>query len=163
MATNISSLDRAVQTAVLWLNDIQTELGWENREAVYKTAKAVLQTIRDRLPYTELFHFSSNLPMVFKGMLFDGYDPQEANKAKMKTVQDFYDQIQIHYDPTESDIISGQQAAFGVINVLFNRIGEGEMRKVADNMPLKIKPLFEHRVIPYTEEALTEISSPASS
>jgi hypothetical protein len=49
------------------------------------------------------------------------------------------------------------------MNVLFNRIGEGEMRKVADNMPLKLKPLFEHRVIPYTEDALTEISSAASS
>jgi hypothetical protein len=78
-------------------------------------------------------------------------------------VQEFYEQIQIHYGPADIDVISGQQAAFGVINVLFNRIGEGEMRKIADNMPLKLKPLFEHRVIPYTEEALTEISSPASS
>jgi uncharacterized protein (DUF2267 family) len=163
LATNITSLDRAVQNAVLWLNDIQAELGWEDRDVIYKATKAVLQTIRDRLPYEELFHLSSNLPMVFKGMLFDGYDTAESKKEKVKTVTDFYEQIQTHYDPTDRDIISGQQATFGVINVLFNRIGEGEMRKVADNMPLKLKPLFEHRVIPYTEDALTEISSAASS
>jgi uncharacterized protein (DUF2267 family) len=55
VSTNISSLDRAVQNAVLWLNDIQTELQWEDKEVVYKATKAVLQAIRDRLPYEELF------------------------------------------------------------------------------------------------------------
>jgi uncharacterized protein (DUF2267 family) len=156
LATNISSLDRAVQNAVLWLNDIQTELGWENREIVYKATKAVLQTIRDRLPVSELFHFSTNLPIVLKGMLFEGYDPSEAKKEKIKTIQEFYDRIQTHYDPLQRDIVSGHQAAFGVINVLFNRIGEGEMRKVADNMPLKLKPLFKQRSKPFSMQAAVD-------
>ncbi len=143
LATNISSLDRAVQNAVLWLNDVQDELHWADREVVYKATKAVLQTIRDRLPPGELFHFSSNLPMVFKGMLFDSYDPEQ-NK-EIKTVEDFYTQVQCHYDAQQRAIISGQEATFGVINTLFNKIGEGEMKKVVDTMPLKLKPLFQQR------------------
>ncbi len=140
MATNISSLDRAIQNAVLWLNDVQNELQWEDREVVYKATKAVLQTIRDRLPPGELFHFSANLPMVFKGMLFDSYD-HEQNK-EIKTVEDFFIQVQCHYDSQMRDIIGAQEATCGVINTLFKRIGEGEMKKVADAMPLKLKSLF---------------------
>jgi uncharacterized protein (DUF2267 family) len=153
VATNILSLDRAVQNSVLWLNDFQKELGWEDRETVYLATRAVLQTIRDRLPIVELFHFSTNLPMVLKGMLFEGYDPSENKKEKIRTLQKFYERIQTHYDPSQRDIISGQQAAFGVINVLFKRIGEGEMHKVADNMPLKLKPLFKQRSEPFSLQA----------
>jgi uncharacterized protein (DUF2267 family) len=152
LSVGISSLDRAVQIAILWLNDIQAELQWEDREVVYKTAKAVLQTIRDRLPYEELFHFSTNLPIVFKGMLFDGYNPTESAKYKAKTLQEFYELIQLHYDPTRQNIIGAQEATFAVINTLFNKIGEGEMKKVADTMPQKLKPLFQHRSKPFSTE-----------
>jgi hypothetical protein len=37
--------------------------------------------------------------------------------------------------------------------VLFNRIGEGEMKKVADNMPLKLKPLFRQRNKPFSMQS----------
>jgi uncharacterized protein (DUF2267 family) len=155
VSTNISSLDRAVQNAVLWLNDIQTELQWEDKEVVYKATKAVLQAIRDRLPYEELFHFSANLPIILKGMLFEGYNPPESKKEKIKTLQEFYEQIQNYYDPRRRDLISASEAAGGVINTLFNRIGEGEMNKVADTMPRHLKPLFQqHTNKPFSAEIL---------
>ncbi len=157
LSVGISSLDRAFQIAILWLNDIQAELQWEDKEVVYKAAKAVLQTIRDRLPYEELFHFSTNLPMVFKGMLFDGYNPTESAKCKAKTLQEFYELIQLHYEPTRQDIIGAQEATFGVINTLFNRIGAGEMKKVADTMPQKLKPLFQPRSKPFSTETISQI------
>jgi uncharacterized protein (DUF2267 family) len=77
LSTNIQSIDRAVQIAVLWLNDIQNELEWEDKGTVYKATKAVLQTIRDRLTLEEMFHFSANLPTILKGMFFEGYNPPE--------------------------------------------------------------------------------------
>lgn len=154
LATNITSLDRAVQNAVLWLNDIQAEVKWDDREMVYKATKAVLQAIRDLLPPEELFHFSANLPIVLKGMLFEGYNPPENKTRKAKTLREFYSQIQNHYDPLQRDIISAQQATFGVVNVLFNRIGEGEMKKVAGNMPLQLKPLFGQRNKPLSMQAI---------
>jgi uncharacterized protein (DUF2267 family) len=156
LATNISSLDRAVQNAVLWLNDIQDETQWEDREIVYKATKAVLQTIRDRLPPGELFHFSANLPIIFKGILFDSYDPDQ--NLELKTEEEFYKQVQNHYDAQMRDIISAQEATRGVINTLIKRIGEGEMNKVADTMPLKLKPLFQHRNRPYSIETASVTS-----
>ncbi len=144
MSTNILSLDRAIQSAILWLNDVQQELEWDNRDMVYKATKAVLQTIRDRLPIEELVHFLANLPMVMKGMLMDGYD-YKGKPLKIKTIEEFYDAIQLNYDSQRRDTVSPDEAARGVINMLYKKVGEGEMRKVADNMPIKIRPLFQLR------------------
>jgi uncharacterized protein (DUF2267 family) len=156
VSTNILSLDRAVQNTVLWLNDIQAELHWEDRDMVYKATKAVLQTIRDRLPYEELFHFSANLPMIMKGMLIDSYDPIKDKKEKIKTEEEFYDHVQNYYDSQRRDIISAKEATSGVINTFFNRVGEGEMQKVADTMPLKLKPLFRQRSKPFSMKPISD-------
>ena len=36
-----------------WLRDIRKELGWESDQRAYQALRAVLQTIRDRLPAIE--------------------------------------------------------------------------------------------------------------
>jgi uncharacterized protein (DUF2267 family) len=123
---------------------------------VYKATKAVLQTIRDRLPCEELFHFSANLPMIMKGMLIDSYDPIKDKKEKIKTEEEFYDHVQDYYDSQRRDIISAKEATSGVINTLFNRIGEGEMQKVADTMPLKLKPLFRQKSKPFSMKPISD-------
>lgn len=155
MSTNILSLDRAVQNTILWLNEIQTQLQWEDRDTVYKATKAVLQSIRDLLPYEELFHFSANLPMVMKGMMFDGFNPIENKKEKVRTEVEFYNQVQTYYDSQRRDLISGKDATIGVVNTLIDRVGEGEMKKVADNMPLKLKPLFRQRTEEFSMETVS--------
>lgn len=156
MATNITVLDRAIQNAVLWLNEIQNELQWEDREIVYKGTKAVLQTIRDRLPYEELFHFSANLPMIMKGMMMEDFNPVLNRKERIKSVEEFYESIQEYYDHQKRDIISGKKIASGVIRALFNRIGKGEMQKVADNMPLNLKVLFQREYESVPLEAINQ-------
>ena len=135
------SLDRAVQTTVLWLNDIQEQLGWDNKDNVYKATKAVLQTIRDRISFEEVVHLSANLPMIMKGMMMDGYDM--ANKPlKIRMLEEFYEQIQQNYDGQRRDIVNASQAAKVVIRVLRDRMGGGEMAKICSAMPKEIRQLF---------------------
>ncbi len=142
MSTNILPLDRAVQNTVLWLNDIQDELGWDNRETVYKATKAVLQATRDRLSIEELVHFSANLPLVFKGMLLDGYDYKD-KPTRMHSVEEFDEYVQQYYDSTRRDILNSEDATKAVVRVLNRRMGGGEMQKVAANIPEKIRRLFQ--------------------
>ena len=154
MSTNILSLDRAIQNAIQWLNDIQNELGWDNRDSVYKATKAVLQTIRDRLPVEEVVHLTANLPLVMKGMLMDGYDLKD-KPVKMRSVEEFYEYIQQYYDWQRRETIETEKVARAVITVLNRRMRGGEMRKVAANLPEKIKRLFE--------ESGVEVAKPETS
>lgn len=142
LSTNILSLDRSIQIAVQWIVDVQTELEWDSRDETYKATKAVLHAIRDRLPIEEVLHLSSNLPVVLKGMILDGYDLKD-KPLRIKSPEEFYDYVQQNYDPKNRDIIDAEAVTNAVIAVLNRRIGSGEMQKVAGNMPEKIKRLFE--------------------
>lgn len=152
MSTNILSLDRAIQTTIIWLNDIQEELDWDNRDNVYKATKAVLQTIRDRLAFEEVVHFSSNLPLVMKGMMMDGYDIKD-KPLTMRSLDEFFEMVQQNYDGQRRDIVNAGQASRAVIKVLKNKMG-GEVLKASASMPGAIKRLFEN-----PDEAV--ISTPA--
>ncbi len=154
VSTNILSLDRAIQNTIQWLNDIQTELGVDNRDKAYKATKAVLQTIRDRLPVEEVMHLTANLPLVMKGMLMDGYDLKE-KPLRIRSVEEFYEYIQQYYDWQRRETIEAEKATRAVIAVLNRRMGGGEMQKVAANMPEKIRRLFE--------DAGVEIAQPETS
>jgi uncharacterized protein (DUF2267 family) len=142
VSTNILSLDRAISNAVQWIDDIQDELGWESRDDVYHATKAVLQSIRDRLPIEEVIHLSANLPLIMKGMMMDGYDLKN-RPERIRDVEGFLEYVQANYDASTRDIISSEDATIAVIKVLNTRMGGGEMRKVAATMPEKIRRLFK--------------------
>ncbi len=142
MSTNILALDRAISNTIQWIDDIQDELGWESRDNVYKASKAVLQSIRDRLPIEEVMHFSANLPLIMKGMMMDGYDLKN-KPERIRGLEEFLEYVQANYDSTMRDIISPEDATIAVVSVLNRRMGGGEMCKVAANMPEKVKRLFE--------------------
>ena len=141
LSTKFSSLDRAVENVVLWLSDIQKELGWDNADNVYSATKAVLQTMRDRLPVEEVIHLTANLPLVMKGMLMDGYDLTE-KPAGIWTQDLFFELVEEYYNPFKRNVIHPEDAVCAVIRVLNRRMGGGEMCKVAATMPLEIKELF---------------------
>jgi uncharacterized protein (DUF2267 family) len=142
LSTNIASLDRAVENVILWLSDIQKELGWDSRENVYAATKAVLQAIRDRLPIQEVVHLSANLPLVMKGMLMDGYDLTE-KPARLWTQDLFFELIEEYYNPYKRNAIHPEDAVQAVVRVLNRKMSGGEMCKVAATMPLEIKDLFK--------------------
>ncbi len=147
MSTNITSLDRAIQNTILWLKDAQDELMWEDKEKVYRSTKAVLQAVRDRLPIEEIAHLLANLPMVMKGMMMDGYDYTQ-KPIRMRTVDEFYSCVQDYYDSQRRDVIDVAAATRAVVTMLKRRVGEGEMNKIVASMPLELKPVFQVELPP---------------
>ncbi|MGD6850705.1 MAG: DUF2267 domain-containing protein [Candidatus Bathyarchaeia archaeon] len=141
MSTNIVALDRAVSNALEIIDQIQDELGWESRDKTYQATKAVLQSIRDRLPTEEVVHFSANLPLIFKGMLMDGYSLKD-KPLRIRDLEGFLEYIQANYDASMRDLINPEDAFVTVVGILNRRMGGGEMCKVAANMPEAIRRLF---------------------
>jgi uncharacterized protein (DUF2267 family) len=144
MTTGIRSLDSSLQTTMEWLSEIQEELEWPDKEKVYKATKAVLQAIRDRSPFEETLHFTAELPLVMKGMMFDGYS-LSGKPVKIRNIAEFFDYVQERYGSGQGNVINADEACRGVINVIADKVGEGEMKKLVANMPEDIRPLFQYR------------------
>ncbi len=70
--TGLESFDTTVQKTNIWLKDIMQEEGWEDRHKAYLVLRSVLHAVRDMLTIDEAAHLGSQLPMLLRGVYYDG-------------------------------------------------------------------------------------------
>jgi len=138
-STKVSSLDRSIQSSIEWLNDIKEELKWKDDERVYAATKVTLQTLRDRMIVDETFELAAQMPLLLKGIFFDGYDPS-GKPLTIRSREELFNEIQDRFDKAEG--LSGEVITRAVLKVLYRRVGEGEMDDIKDSMPTDIQGLF---------------------
>lgn len=138
--SGFSSLDKSTQKTKEWLHDVQDELGWEDENDVYVAFKAVIQTLRDRLPVDEAIELGDELPMVMKGIYYDGYSPRR-KPEKIKNQTQFFQKVQEKSPRRE---IKTEEATKGVFSTLQKKLGGGgEINKVKHNLPKDLQKLWE--------------------
>ncbi|QOC92408.1 DUF2267 domain-containing protein [Micromonospora craniellae] len=72
-----SAVESSMDKTILILKDIEQTYGWpkEQRNQSYAALRTVLHLLRDRMPVEESVEFSVQLPMVVRGIYFDGWQP----------------------------------------------------------------------------------------
>jgi len=73
MATGINTFDEAIQATVDWVDDLQTRLGWHDRNMTYEAMKATLHGLRDALPADEAVFLGGCLPLLLRGVYYEGW------------------------------------------------------------------------------------------
>ena len=72
---HLDVLDRSVEKANIWINDVATELGTTDRHEAYRALRAFLHVLRDRLPVAETAQLSSQLPLLVRGVFYENWRP----------------------------------------------------------------------------------------
>ena len=120
-----------------WIARIAETEHMEKQEA-WKALRAVLQTVRDRLPVDIAVHFGAQLPMLIRGLYYEGWQPARA-PIKL-TLREFLDAIQKKivaervFDPVD--------VTRDILNVVANHVGGREMDKVKQSFPTDMQNLF---------------------
>ena len=73
--TGLDVFDTTVQKTNVWLKDIMQELGWEDRHKAYMGLRTTLHALRDRLTPEEAAQFGAQLPMLIRGLYYEGWTP----------------------------------------------------------------------------------------
>jgi uncharacterized protein (DUF2267 family) len=75
--TGYDSFDATMDKTNRLLHDIEQEFGWPRtrRNQSYAALRAVLHALRDRLPVDESAQLAAQLPMLVRGIYYDGWDP----------------------------------------------------------------------------------------
>lgn len=135
----VEAFAKTFQKSQIWVDELRDMLGFETAQQAYHALRAVLHALRDRLPLEEIAQLSAQLPMLIRGMFYEGFDPSE-RPLRLKTPDDFYDRVAEHYrgDPFV-DIPAIVDAVF---DLLRERVSDGEICDVALNMPDAMKPLW---------------------
>lgn len=126
--TGITTLDHAPQVVAEWLNLLQTDLGWPDRGRAYLLLRETLHAIRDFLTVDEAADLSAQLPLLIRGIFFDGWVPVKT-PAKPRTVDDFLDRVVKPF--SEDPLVEPDVAVAAVFSLLRRQISPGEFRQVA--------------------------------
>jgi uncharacterized protein (DUF2267 family) len=118
------------------LNEIEEELGWpkERRNQSYAALRAVLHTLRDRLTVEESAQFAAQLPMLMRGIYFDGWDPSRVPQKMSK--DEFLHRVR-HGFPY--DVKGGTEVVVHtVVRVLRQHVSEGEWDDIRASLPKEL-------------------------
>lgn len=138
-ATGLKVFDSTIQTTNIWLDDIMKDLDWSERHRAYHALRAVLHTLRDRLSVDEAAQLSAQLPLLVRGVFFEGWHP--AHKPVKERHQD---QFVAHVSEsfaldTEAD---PEQIVRSVLKVLSKHIDVGEIDSLKRVLPPEVKELL---------------------
>ncbi len=135
----LETLDHSVQIAHEWINELDDELGWNDRHRSYRLLRAVLQVLRDCLPVAEVAHFSAQLPIVLRGIFFEHWQPA-SERPRHWDIDHFFASIDAFFrqDPIENV----DEAVAKAFRVIGNRVSSGEVAHIAGCLPQEIRALW---------------------
>jgi uncharacterized protein (DUF2267 family) len=141
---SVEAFDSTIQKTNEWLRDIANELGIDNRRHAYLALRGTLHAVRDFLPLEESAQFSAQLPMLVRGLYFEGWDPSDT-PTKDRSREHFLGRVETALERAlwnEDYPIDADQAARAVLRVLSDRVSGGEMDQVRRVMPERIRDLW---------------------
>ena len=71
--TGLSTFDETVQLSNEWLNELMRAVDWDDKYRAYRLLRATLHALRDRLTAHEAVQFGAQLPMLIRGLYYDGW------------------------------------------------------------------------------------------
>lgn len=141
-ALGLKIIDESVQQANIWFNEVDYRAGWANKQRSYRLLRAVLHALRDHLSPDEAAQLSAQLPVLIRGIYYEGYDPSKTPVTE-RSLEGFLARVQKAFAP---DPLEDAQAAIGaVLDVLDARISGGEMDHVRATFTKEMRALFAER------------------
>jgi uncharacterized protein (DUF2267 family) len=132
-------IDRNVETTHLWLKQVAVELGEEDRQYAYRVLRAVLHTLRDRLPVEVAAKLAAQLPTLIRGIYYEDWVPSRTPLA-IHNVEEFLDHVVVEGrlgGETEASLAVG-----AVARVLREHVSPGEIDEVLAVLPEKLRVLI---------------------
>jgi uncharacterized protein (DUF2267 family) len=131
--TGFSSFDATIEKTNHILRDIEQAYGWpkERRNQSYGALRTVLHALRDRLTVDVSAQLAAQLPMLVRGIYYDGWDPS-AVPIKMDR-EAFLARIRLEFPYSIEGGIG--HLVDTVLQILRQHITQGEWDHVKSTLP----------------------------
>lgn len=139
MTNGHPTFDHTVQQANRWLKATDERLHLNNRHQAYSALRATLHALRDRLPPEAAVHFSAQLPMVIRGLFFEGWR-MSGKPTDEHTLDAFCEHVAREFPAGFP--MDAATAARGVFEIVFQELDPGEVAKVIEQLPVPLRSLW---------------------
>lgn len=149
-ATGLAVFDKTLQKSNIWLNEISDEIG-PDKQLAYQALKAVLHAVRDRLLADEAVDLAAQMPILIRGVYFDGWNPTGSPNRK-RTKKDFLDRVSSEL--IDARPVDPEDACRAVFMTLSRHITEGELDQVKKALPKPVREIW-----PDVEDVLSDAAT----
>jgi uncharacterized protein (DUF2267 family) len=122
-----------------WLKEIARGLGTADLHAAYTALRATLHAIRDHLNVDEAAQLSAQLPLLVRGIFFEGWNPL-LHPRRPNNSDAFFETFWRHSG--NGEVLSDPESATRIVlKVLRRHVSPGEMDQVMAQLPAAIREL----------------------
>ena len=111
-------------------------LGTYNRHHAYSTLRAVLHVLRDRIGPDNAAHLGAQLPMLIRGLYYEGWHPS-GKPTKERHEGQFL--ARVHELLPSADEAEAKAGIHAVFDLLSKKIDRGEAVKLAGILPKELR------------------------
>ena len=137
--TTMDMLQTSLRKTHEWLTDFIDHTGRKDEEKAWQMMRGVMHVLRDRLTTDQCAHLSAQLPLVIRGLYFEGWKPSR-QPTRLRSREEFLQAVAEEVAP-HPDIDPGQ-AIQGTFHVFSRRISAGELNKIKQEMPEELRGLW---------------------
>jgi uncharacterized protein (DUF2267 family) len=136
---HVDVIDRSVEQAHVWVNDVADEFGTEDHQLAYRILRAFLHAVRDRITVEESAQLAAQLPTLIRGIYYEGWRPST-------TPLRYHDRETFLRKIADEALLAGStEASYAVTAaaaVLRRHVSEGEVADVLAILPAEIRQLL---------------------
>jgi uncharacterized protein (DUF2267 family) len=139
--TKPAVLETSLQRTHEWLHDLSRELGVDSEHEAYAALRATLHALRDRLPVELVAHLGAELPMLIRGLYYDGWHPSSA-RLDASHAEDFIDAVRRELKGHDEELWQAERVAQTVLRVLGERLAPGQVAHILAALPEPVRQLW---------------------
>ncbi len=132
-----------LQQTYSWIREIMSELHTNDRHRAYLALRAVLQSLRDRLGLDDSVHLGAQLPMLVRGLYYEGWKP-DGKPVKYNRAQ-FLGVVGSYFAVPEK--VNTEEIVRAVFSVLQRNLSVGEVRKLQHALPKSFAKLWTEQTV----------------
>jgi uncharacterized protein (DUF2267 family) len=133
-----TAVTHSVQTLQEWLKELKDKGGLADEAAAYSILRSVLHQLRDRLTLEEAVDLGAQLPLVLRGLYFEGWRPHKVPR-KIRSREKFLDELSKDILPFTYPVDWAVSTVFGL---LAHHCDPGEIADVIGQLPDDLKELW---------------------
>jgi len=135
----LEGIDHTIQQTYTWIDEVAAALAPANRHIGYQVLRGFLHTVRDRLPMDEAVHLGAQLPMLLRGLYYDGWDP-EAIPSRVRDGKAFLSDFA--WESRLPDAVDTAASVRAAYEVLARHVTSGEVAEVLNALPGEVRSVL---------------------
>jgi len=138
-AKGLEVIDHTVQQTHEWVNELTERLDWASHREALRLLRVTLHMLRDHLKLDESAQFAAQLPLLIRGMYYEGWVPKNT-PVKQRHAAEFVAAIETQV----GDVLDyrGPEDITTVFRLLNVKISREKVADVRSSLPGEIRALW---------------------